>query len=89
MHAQCPTVCNPMDFSSPGSSAHGVLQARILEWFACPDPGIDLCLLHLLHWQAGSFTQAAQSAGNTQNCLLQKATTPGGIQFMLVNQQLN
>ena len=51
--------------------------------------GLNLCLLHVLPWQAGSFTQAAQSAGNTQNCLLQKATTPGGIRFMLVNQQLN
>ena len=45
MHAPCPTVCNPMDFSSPGSSAHGIVQARILEWFACPDPGIELVSL--------------------------------------------
>ena len=28
----CPTLCNPMDCSPPGSSIHGVLQARILEW---------------------------------------------------------
>ena len=28
----CPTLCNPMDCSPPGSSVHGVLQARILEW---------------------------------------------------------
>ena len=27
----CPTVCTPMDCNSPGSSAHGILQARILE----------------------------------------------------------
>ena len=27
----CPTLCDPMDFSPPGSSVHGVLQARILE----------------------------------------------------------
>ena len=26
------TLCNPMDYSPPGSSVHGVLQARILEW---------------------------------------------------------
>ena len=26
--------CNPMDFSTPGSSVHGILQARILEWVA-------------------------------------------------------
>ena len=30
----CPTLCNPMDFSLPGSSVHGILQARILEWVA-------------------------------------------------------
>ena len=30
----CPTLCNPMDWSSPGSSVHGILQARILEWVA-------------------------------------------------------
>ena len=30
----CPTLCNPMDCSLPGSSAHGILQARILEWVA-------------------------------------------------------
>ena len=32
----CPTLCNPMDYSPPGSSVHGVLQARILEWVAMP-----------------------------------------------------
>ena len=30
----CPTLCNPMDLSLPGSSVHGILQARILEWVA-------------------------------------------------------
>ena len=28
----CLTLCNPMDCSSPGSSVHRILQARILEW---------------------------------------------------------
>ena len=32
----CPTLCNPMDCSLPGSSVHGILQARILEWVAIP-----------------------------------------------------
>ena len=32
----CPTVCNPTDCSPPGSSVHGILQARILEWVAIP-----------------------------------------------------
>ena len=30
----CLTPCNPMDCSPPGSSVHGILQARILEWVA-------------------------------------------------------
>ena len=32
----CPTLCNSMDSSLPGSSDHGTLQARILEWAAMP-----------------------------------------------------
>ena len=32
----CPTLCNPMDCSLPGSSVHGMLQVRILEWVAMP-----------------------------------------------------
>ena len=30
----CPALCDPMDCSLPGFSAHGVLQARLLEWVA-------------------------------------------------------
>ena len=30
----CPTLCNPMDCSPPGSSVHGIFQARVLEWVA-------------------------------------------------------
>ena len=32
----CPTLCDPVDCSPPGSSAHGVIQARILKWVAMP-----------------------------------------------------
>ena len=32
----CPTLCDSMDRSPPGSSVHGILQARILEWVAMP-----------------------------------------------------
>ena len=32
----CPTLCNPMDCSLPGSFVHGISQARILEWEAVP-----------------------------------------------------
>ena len=38
MHAKspqsCPTLCDPMDCSLPGSPVHGILQARTLEWVA-------------------------------------------------------
>ena len=30
----CPTVSDPMDCSPPGSSIHGIFQARVLEWGA-------------------------------------------------------
>ena len=30
----CLTLCNPMDCSLPGSSIHGICQARVLEWVA-------------------------------------------------------
>ena len=36
----CPTLCDPMDCSLPGSSIHGIFQARVLEWGA-----IAMCML--------------------------------------------
>ena len=40
MHAKslqsCLTLCDLMDYSLPGSSVHGILQARILKWVAMP-----------------------------------------------------
>ena len=30
----CPTLSDPMDFSPPGSSVHGIFQAKVLEWGA-------------------------------------------------------
>ena len=32
----CPTVCDPVDYSLPGSSVLGIFQARIPEWVAIP-----------------------------------------------------
>ena len=59
----CDQLCDPMDCTLPGSSVHGVSQARILEWVPFPspgglaDPGIEPHLLHLLHWQVDSSPQ--------------------------------
>ena len=62
----CPTLCDPMDYSLPGSSVHGILQARILEWVTMPSSkgssqprditqGSNSHLLCLLHWQMCSL----------------------------------
>ena len=62
MHAKllqsCLTLCNPMDCGPPGSSVHGILQARILEWDSHAllqgiflTQGSNPCLLWLLHWR--------------------------------------
>ena len=36
----CPALCYPIDCSPPGSSVHGILQAKILEWAAMPSSGV-------------------------------------------------
>ena len=61
----CPTLGDAMDCSPPASSAHGILQARILKWVAVPSSKgsswpRNPWLLHLLHWQAGSLPLEAQ-----------------------------
>ena len=55
----CLILCDPMDYSLPGSSVHGIFQARILEWVAIsysrgsaqpgdlPNPGIEPVSLSL------------------------------------------
>ena len=62
----CLTLSGSMDCSPPGSSVHGISQARILEWVGIsfsrdlPNSGIKpTSLLHLLHWQAYSLPPAA------------------------------
>ena len=58
------TLCSPMDCSPPGSSVHGISQARTLEWDChflpqgiFPTQGSNLCLPVFLAFQADSFTQ--------------------------------
>ena len=50
----CPTVCNPMDCSLPGSSVHGIFQARVLEWGAIAFSRGDSYLTSNLHAGHGS-----------------------------------
>ena len=57
----CLTHCDLKDCSPPGSSVHGIFQARVLEWVAISSsrgsswPRIEPYVLHLLHWQVGSL----------------------------------
>ena len=56
MLQSCPSLCDRMDCSLPGSSVLGILQARILEWTAMPtSQGSNLLLLCFLHWKVGSL----------------------------------
>ena len=59
-------VCDPVDYSLPGSSVHGILQARILEWVAMPSSrgssqprGWTCGFLHLPALAGGFFTTSA------------------------------
>ena len=71
------TLCDPMGYIPPGSSVHGILQARILEWVdmsSCrdlPDPGIEPSLL------AGEFctTGATWEALNGPQILVMWVST--------------
>ena len=59
----CPTLCNPVSCSPPGSSAHGISQARILEWVAMPSSRgssrpKDLMSYVSCIWQVGSLSLA-------------------------------
>ena len=68
----CPTLCDPMDCSPPGFSAHGILQARILEWVAIsfsrdlPDAGTESASLALA---GGFFTTEPYTHTHTFVCV--------------------
>ena len=58
----CPTLCDPMDCSPPGSSGHGDSPGKNTGLGSCTllqgiflTQGLNLCLLSLLHWQVGSL----------------------------------
>ena len=44
----CPTLSDPMDYSPPGSSVHGIFQARVLEWDARLLGDIKACKIRSL-----------------------------------------
>ena len=66
MHAlsvaqSCPTLCNTVDCSPPGSSVHAILRTRLLEWLVMPspDPGIELASPKSPALAGGFFTTSA------------------------------
>ena len=65
LRQSCPIVCDPVDRSLPGSSVHGILQVRILEWVATsslgnlPNPGIEPMSLMSPVLAGGFFTTSA------------------------------
>ena len=73
----CPTVWDPMDCSLPGSSVHGIFQARVLEWVAIsfsrnlPNPGIEPVTpiwQPSSAWQADSLPLSHLGSWNDVHC---------------------
>ena len=65
----CPTLCDPMDCSPPGSFVHEILQARTLEWIAMPSSrgsyhpwGSKPGLPHRLHCRRTLYHSASREA---------------------------
>ena len=63
----CPTLCNPTEWSPPGTSVHGILQARILEWVAMPSSRGSsrsrdrIHISYISHIGGGFFTQLGKA----------------------------
>ena len=79
MHARsipsCPTLCDPTDCSPPGSSVlgdssgkHTGVGCHALLQGIFPSQGSNPCLLHLLHWQAGSLPLAPPEKSTCRQC---------------------
>ena len=69
----CPTLCNPVDCSPPGSSVQGDSPSKktgvgchFLLQGIFPTQGLNPALLHLPHWQAGSLPTISMRAPTTE-----------------------
>ena len=80
----CLTLCDPMDYSPPGSSVHGIFQARILEWVAIsffrgifPTQGLNLGLPHCRQILYSLSHQGSDR--HTVNYWLTQDSSPGSL----------
>ena len=73
----CPTLCDPMDRSPPGSSVHDILQARILMWVAMPSskgssqPKDWTCVFYV-----SCIGRQVHSVGNESTCNTEEGFDP-------------
>ena len=68
----CPTVCDPMDCSLPGSSVHGIFQAIVLEWIAIYFPrgsSQPRDRTQVSHIVDRCFTVRATATSNSSPCI--------------------
>ena len=67
----CLTLCDPMDDSLPGSSVHGIFQARIMEWVAISFSNPSLIqLIYTYYFRASSYVISAMYVLPAQLCPL-------------------
>ena len=88
----CPTLCDPMDCSPTGFSAHGILQARTLEWIAMPlSRGSSLPRDRApVSWQADSLPPAPSEKSIAKvhfSILLATKSFPRNILLLLAKSQ--
>ena len=59
----CPTLSDTMNCSLPGSSVHGIFQARVLEWGAIAFSafGLETANKHTVHWWFKKFCKGGES----------------------------
>ena len=64
----CPTLCDPIDGSPPGSAVPGILQARTLEWVAFPSP---------MHERESEVSQSCANLNDPMDCSLPGSSVHG------------
>ena len=73
----CPTPCDPMHCSPPGSSVHGILQARILEWVAISFSNVNFSSSSLA-------TKSCPTLVTPMNCSLPGSFVHGNFQTRIL-----